>query len=62
MPLDALAFTKSKGEPISVGEPRPALGVDVGDGLIVRFDEAMRVVVGQTIVEFRQRLERGLAE
>jgi len=47
---------------ISVGDPRPALGVDVGDGLIVRLDEAKRVVVGLTIIGFRQRLERGLAE
>ena len=45
---------------ISVGEPRPALGVDIGGGLVVRFDEAKREVVGLTIIGFRQRLTRSL--
>lgn len=45
---------------ISVGDPRPALGVDVGDGLVVRFDEARREVVGLTIIGLRQRLTRSL--
>lgn len=45
---------------ISVGEPRPALGVDIGDGLVVRFDEAKREVAGLTIIGFRERLARSL--
>ena len=45
---------------ISVGAPRPALGVDIGDGLVVRFDEARREVAGLTIVGFRERLTRSL--
>ncbi|MDP8923089.1 MAG: DUF2283 domain-containing protein [Chloroflexota bacterium] len=45
---------------ISVGDPRPALGVDIGDGLVVRFDEAKREVAGLTIIGFRERLARGM--
>ena len=45
---------------ISVGTPRPALGVDIGDGLVVRFDEARREVAGLTIIGFRERLARKL--
>ena len=31
---------------ISFGKPKPALGVDVGEGVIVRYDEKAREVVG----------------
>ncbi|GAF91781.1 unnamed protein product, partial [marine sediment metagenome] len=27
---------------MSIGEPRTALGVDIGDGVIVRYDEGQR--------------------
>ncbi|MEK6814596.1 MAG: DUF2283 domain-containing protein [Nitrospirota bacterium] len=40
---------------ISIGEPRPAVGTDVGGGVIVRYDEAKKEVVGITIVGFRAR-------
>ena len=40
---------------LSVGEPRPAIGVDIGEGLIVRFDEAAQSVVGLTIIGLRAR-------
>lgn len=40
---------------ISIGEPRPAVGTDVGEGVIVRYDEAKKEVVGITIVGFRAR-------
>ena len=46
---------------ISIGAPRPALGVDCGDGLVVRLDEAKREVAGLTIIGFRERLARSLA-
>ena len=46
---------------LSVGEPRPALGVDVGDGLVVRYDEANREIVGLTVIGLRDRLQRGLS-
>ena len=41
---------------ISVGRPRPAVGVDVGEGLIVRYDEANHEVVGLTIIGMRDHL------
>lgn len=46
----------------SVGEPRPALGVDIGEGVILRYDEAAKEVVGLTLIGLRERLLKGLAE
>jgi uncharacterized protein YuzE len=40
---------------ISVGNPRPALGADIGDGIVVRYDEKQKEVVGITILGFRAR-------
>lgn len=45
---------------ISVGQPRPAVGVDIGDGLIVRYDEANHEVVGLTVIGMRDRLLKGI--
>ena len=47
---------------ISLGEPRPALGVDVGDGLIVRYDEETNEIVGVTIIGLRARAEDELSQ
>ena len=41
---------------ISLGAPRAAVGVDVGDGVILRFDESSHPVVGITLVGMRTRL------
>jgi len=41
---------------LSVGEPRPAVGVDVGEGVIARYDDANREVVGITLIGLRSRL------
>lgn len=41
---------------ISVGEPRPALGVDIGEGVILRYDDAAKEVVGLTLIGLRARL------
>lgn len=41
---------------LSQGEPREAIGVDAGDGLIFRYDEASEKLVGLTIVGIRARL------
>ena len=46
---------------VSVGQPRPALGVDIGDGVVLRYDEARNEVIGLTLVGLRARLMRGLA-
>jgi len=42
---------------ISFGAPKPATGIDVGEGVIVRYDEQAREVVGLTIVGVGRRLE-----
>jgi uncharacterized protein YuzE len=41
---------------LSIGEPRPAVGVDVGEGVIVRYDESKKEVVGLTVIGLRARL------
>ena len=40
--------------------PRPAVGIDIGDGLVVRYDETHHEVVGLTIIGLRDRLVRNL--
>lgn len=45
---------------ISVGKPRPAIGTDIGEGVIVRFDEKKKEVVGLTIMGFRARTLKSL--
>ena len=44
-----------------IGEPKPAVGIDVGEGVILRYDEAHSEVVGLTLVGLRARLLRSLA-
>jgi uncharacterized protein YuzE len=46
---------------ISVGELRPVLGVDLGEGVILRYDEARKEVTGLTLIGLRKRLLQGLA-
>ena len=41
---------------VSIGRPRKATGVDIGQGVIVRYDEKRRQVVGLTIIGVRARL------
>jgi uncharacterized protein YuzE len=45
---------------ISVGKPRPAVGVDIGEGVIVRWDEKKKDIVGLTIIGLRARLTEGI--
>jgi uncharacterized protein YuzE len=45
---------------VSVGEPRPAEGVDIGEGVILRYDEVHREVVGMTVIGVRARLMKSL--
>lgn len=47
---------------ISLGKPKEATGIDIGDGVIVRYDESKGEVVGITILGLRERLERFLQE
>ncbi len=43
---------------ISAGEPRPAVGKDIGEGVIVRYDEKAREIVGITIVGLMARVTK----
>lgn len=45
---------------VSVGEPSPAVGVDIGDGVVLRYDEPHKEVVGLTVLGLRARLLREL--
>jgi uncharacterized protein YuzE len=46
---------------LSLGTPREAEGVDVGEGVVLRYDPAQREVVGLTVLGLRARLLKGLA-
>jgi len=45
---------------LSFGDPRPAIGVDIGEGVVLRYDEPRQEVVGLTILGLRARLLQGL--
>ncbi|MBI4398309.1 MAG: DUF2283 domain-containing protein [Candidatus Omnitrophica bacterium] len=45
---------------ISVGKPRIAIGVDIGEGVVVRYDEKKQEVVGVTIIGFLARTLQNL--
>lgn len=45
---------------LSIGKPRKATGVDIGDGVVVRYDEKKKEVVGLTILGVRARLVESL--
>jgi uncharacterized protein YuzE len=45
---------------ISVGKPRPAVGVDIGEGVIVRWGEKKKEIVGLTIIGLRACLTEGI--
>lgn len=41
---------------VSFGEPQKAIGIDVGEGTILRYSEKLGEVVGLTIYGIRDRL------
>jgi uncharacterized protein YuzE len=45
---------------LSIGEPQPAVGIDIGEGVILRYDETQKLVVGLTLIGLRTRLLQGL--
>ncbi|MFN8626904.1 MAG: DUF2283 domain-containing protein [Candidatus Binatia bacterium] len=47
---------------LSFGKPRKAVGVDIGDGVVVRYDEKKKEVVGLTVLGMRARLLESLKE
>lgn len=46
---------------VSFGSPRPAVGIDIGEGVIVRYDEGVERVAGLTIVGIGGRTEAFVA-
>ena len=47
---------------ISVGKPQPAVGIDIGEGVVVRYDEAQKQVVGLTFIGLRDRVLKGISD
>ena len=47
---------------LSVGEPRAAVGIDIGDGIVLRYHEAQNAVVGLTVIGLRERLRSSLRD
>ncbi len=47
---------------LSVGEAKPAEGIDIGEGIILRYDEIHREIVGLTLIGLRTRLLKSLVE
>ena len=45
---------------LSVGKPRKATGVDIGQGVVIRYDEKKKEVVGLTILGVRARFVQSL--
>jgi len=45
---------------ISIGEPQKAVGVDIGEGAIIRYIESTGEVVGLTLIGVKERLLKSL--
>ncbi len=45
---------------LSIGKPRKATGVDIDQGVIVRYDEKKKEVVGLTVLGVRSKLLENL--
>jgi len=41
---------------LSIKDPQMALGIDIGEGVIVRYNEDTKEVIGLTIIGFKERL------
>ncbi|MBI2994748.1 MAG: DUF2283 domain-containing protein [Gammaproteobacteria bacterium] len=46
---------------LSIGDPKPAAGVDIGEGVVLRYDENANEVVGLTLIGLRARLMKELS-
>ena len=47
---------------LTIGEPKPAVGVDIGEGIVVRYDETDKQIVGLTLTGLRARMRKNLPE
>ena len=45
---------------LSIGRPRKATGVDIGQGVVIRYDEKKKEVVGLTVLGVRAKLLESL--
>lgn len=45
---------------LSIGDPKPAIGVDIGEGIVVRYDPDSDQVVGFTVLGLQTRLKAEL--
>jgi uncharacterized protein YuzE len=45
---------------LSIGAPQPAAGIDIGEGVVLRYNEREKSVVGLTIIGLRARLIKEL--
>ncbi len=45
---------------LSFGKPRKAVGIDIGDGVVLRYDEKAKELVGLTVLGMRARLLESL--
>ncbi|MCG3157892.1 MAG: hypothetical protein DKINENOH_04528 [bacterium] len=45
---------------LSLGKPQPALGIDIGERVILRYDATSNEVVGLTLIGLRARLLQNL--
>ena len=45
---------------LSIGEPKPAVGVDIGEGIVVRYDESEKQIIGITLTGLRERVLKNL--
>lgn len=43
---------------LSIRKPQPSLGIDIGEGIVVRYDEIQQKVTGLTIIRLRHKLLR----
>jgi uncharacterized protein YuzE len=45
---------------LTIGRPRPAVCMEIGEGIIVRYDDASKAIVGLTLIGLRARLLKEL--
>jgi len=47
---------------LSIGKPKPAVGVDIGEGIVVRYDETEKQIIGLTLTGLRARVLKNLPD
>lgn len=53
---DVLYISIGKPQNISIGKPQKAVGIDIGEGAIVRYIEETGEVVGLTLLGVKERI------